>query len=158
MSLEQNIAELNTNIKALIAAMAARTGTGETAAEAKPLGTMYSPESPEAPTEAKKPTAKKEAGEVKKPAATASSPSGATPETTAQAESVPAGDAPTYDQVKDRILTLSKEKGREPTVALMQRHGVSKGPDLKPEQYADFIKDVNAILAGTYDPEAAELA
>lgn len=66
--------------------------------------------------------------------------------------------APTYDDVKAKVLALSKDKGREPTVQLLERHGVAKAPDLKPEQYAAFIADVDAIMAGTYDPEAAEIA
>ena len=66
--------------------------------------------------------------------------------------------APTYDDIKAKVLALSKEKGREPTVQLLERHGVAKAPDLKPEQYAAFIADVDAIMAGTYDPEAAEIA
>lgn len=91
---------------------------------------------------------------AKKAAATASSPAAsAAPSTSGQgADSEP---APSYDDVKAKVVALSKEKGREPAVQLLQRYGVAKAPELAPEQYAEFIKDVDAILAGTYNPETA---
>lgn len=46
----------------------------------------------------------------------------------------------TYDQVKDAILALSKAKGRDAVVKLLTQFGAAKGPDLKPEQYAEFHK------------------
>lgn len=147
MSLEIAIQELNTNVKALIDAIskgvpvaASTVATVSKAAEAADKAAT------------KKPDAK-----------TVSSQPGAKPESGAPKEDAPASDdeqveAVAYETVKAKILTLSKEKGREPTMALLARHGVGKGPDLKPEQFAQFVKDVDAILAGTYDPEAAELA
>lgn len=60
-----------------------------------------------------------------------------------------------YEAVKAKVLALSKAQGREPTVALLQRYGVDKAPELKPEQYAGFIADADRVIAGTYDPVAA---
>lgn len=115
-------------------------------------------------------------------AATASSANGAKPQTTGQKESAPGGDGkkpadtPTagttakagtataspsdapqvdYEAVKAKVLALSKAKGREPTVALLQRYGVEKAPELKEEQYADFVADAERVIGGTYDPVAA---
>jgi len=108
-------------------------------------------------------TAKTEkAAEVKKPAAqTASSQPGAQPQSEGQkaaAQESPAAADVTYDDVKAAVIELSKEKGREMTVALLSRHGVAKAPDLQPEQYAAVVGDVKKVLAGELNPEAAEIA
>lgn len=102
--------------------------------------------------DAKKPAAKKEAAPAaKKPE-----------ETTTEAKPVdgPVSSEPAaaidYDQVKAKVLALAQSKGRDPLVALLQRHGAAKAPDLKPVQYAAFLADIDAINAGTYDPIAAE--
>lgn len=44
-----------------------------------------------------------------------------------------------YEAVKKATLELSKAKGREATVAVLKRFGAEKAPDLKPEQYADYV-------------------
>lgn len=150
MSLEIALQENTAAIKELIAKLTAEGMTQRAA-----VGTVMHQVAQEATS---KPEEVKKEAPAKKPAAeTASSPSGATPPTTEKKADAPAGNQPTYDQVKDKLLALSKEKGREPTVALLSRFGVARGPDLKPDQYAKFIADVDAIFAGTYDPEAAEL-
>lgn len=165
MSLEIALQENTAAIKELIAKLTAE-GLSHRAA----VGTIMHQAAEEATTKpheaegvhaASAPHTKVNTGkpEAKKPAAeTASSPSGATPPTTEKKADAPTGDRPTYDQVKDKLLALSKEKGREPTVALLSRFGAARGPDLKPDQYAKFIADVDAIFAGTYDPDMAELA
>lgn len=79
------------------------------------------------------------------------------PAAVAKTDKAAGASAPTYEDVKAKVLALSKDKGREPTVQLLQRHGVEKAPDLKPEQFAAFIADVDAIMAGTYDPAFAEV-
>lgn len=109
--------------------------------------------------------------EAKKPAASASSASGAKPETTEKKAAAPAAKPEakakveaeeeeqaevSYEDVKAKILPLAQSKGRDTVVALLQRHGVSKAPDLKPAQWAAVIADIDAIEAGTYDPEASE--
>lgn len=146
MSLEQAISENTAALRELMATIAKQSATLGASDTATPAPKPEKPAKKEA--EAKK-TDAPSTGTTKESTESAA-PSG-TGESTGQS-------GPTYDDVKVKILTLSKEKGREPTVALMARHGVQKGPDLKPSQYAEFIADVDAILAGTYDPEAAELA
>lgn len=140
MSLEQAITDHASALRELAAAIRATVGASHeiTAAAAdKAISDAKS-------TAASKP----QASVVTKPAE----------EVKAAATALAAETAPTYDAVKDKVIALSKEKGREPTIALLQRHGVTKAPELKPAQYADFIADVDALLAGTYDPEAAEIA
>lgn len=65
---------------------------------------------------------------------------------------------PNYDEhVKPLVLQISK-KSREHALALLQRHGAidaNGNPSakvLKPAQYAAFIKDAEAVIAGTLDP------
>lgn len=60
----------------------------------------------------------------------------------------PAADAPTFEQVRDAIFALSKSKGREPVVVLLQRLGASKVPDIKPEAYAEALALVARANAG----------
>lgn len=102
----------------------------------------------------------------KSTAAAASSASGAKPETTVKKDAAPAKveeakqdtakpEAIEYEAVKAKVLALAQTKGRDTLVALLQRYGVTKAPDLKPMQYADFVKDIDSIEAGTYEREAA---
>lgn len=106
--------------------------------------------------------------DAKKPTAgAASSANGAKPESTDKKAAVPAKPDPkakveaeppevSYEDVKAKILPLAQAKGRDTVVALLQRHGVAKAPDLKPAQWAAVIADIDAIEAGTYDPENSE--
>lgn len=122
----------------------------------------------EAKPEKTKATAGAKAEAKKQDAATASSPSGAKQETTAPKADAPAqtssapdeqpsGEEVTYDgHVKPAILQIAKDKGRDMVTALMQRYGATKGPELKAEQYADFVKDAQRVLSGEYDPTVAE--
>ena len=54
----------------------------------------------------------------------------------------------TYDDVKARVLALSKDFGRDITVDVLSRCGASKAPDLNEDQYADFIAKADAVLNG----------
>ena len=78
--------------------------------------------------------------------ASASSPSAEvvatqSPPSTAAAEPI------TYDQVKPLILKINVSKGRDAAMAALAEFGVAKGPDLKPEQYADFVAYAAKVLA-----------
>lgn len=148
MSLEQAIADHAGALRELAAAI-------RSTLPSIPLPIIRSPEL-DAATD-------KVIADAKKPAApAASSPSGAKPQTTASKADAPVEvkkdepAAPTYDDVKAKVLALSKDKGRDALVALLARHGVTKAPDLKESQYAAIIADVDAIFAGVYDPEASE--
>jgi hypothetical protein len=139
------------------------TPTAPAASSAPPTDTKATTEKPKAEgkpkTEAKKQTAD-----------SASSQSGAKQETTAQqggaqektssttaAQPSSGGDEVTYDgHVKPAILTIAKEKGRDIVTALLQRFGAGKGPDLKPEQFADFHRDAQRVLAGEWNPMDAD--
>lgn len=150
MSLEQAITDHASALRELAAAIRATVGGAPdvTAAADKAISDAKKPAPAPTKTDASAPKEAAQASEVKK-AEVQEKPA-------AKAEAADSAPAPTYDDVKAKVLALSKEKGREPTVQLLQRHGVEKAPDLKPAQYADFIKDVDAIMAGTYNPEAAE--
>ena len=93
---------------------------------------------------------------------TAAAPAAAAPEKTASApppaaasaaDTSPASTAATdtpvaYDQVKALILKLNTAKGRDALVAALGKFGVAKGPELKPEQYAEFVDHANQVIAG----------
>ncbi|MGZ3184387.1 MAG: hypothetical protein ACXU8N_18275 [Telluria sp.] len=163
MSLEQAITDHASALRELAAAIRATVGGAHvTAAAVASAHVTAEAVAEKAISDAKKDGAKNLASTALKPQAAVITKSpdevkaaaaAAATATTAASSDAP---APTYDDVKAKVLALSKDKGREPTVQLLERHGVAKAPDLKPEQYADFIKDVDAIMAGTYNPEAAE--
>lgn len=79
-----------------------------------------------------------------------------TPESSSPADAVaqePAPVAPSpapvaasvdYETVKKAIVKMTGTKGRDAVVALLQTFGASKGPDLKPEQFAEFITAAGA--------------
>lgn len=93
-----------------------------------------------------------------KPAVTKTKPAATT--TTKTKEEKPAGSAPSgdvsYDDVRAAILALSKDKGKETVIALLQRYGAAKGPDILPAAFGKFLSDCERIQAGTYDPIAGE--
>jgi hypothetical protein len=106
-----------------------------------------------------KPEKPKARGEAKKSEATPST--GTTNESAASAAQSGTGESTgeevTYDgHVKPAILTIASKKGRDTVTALLQRYGAGKGPDLTPEQYADFHRDAQRVLAGEYDPTKAD--
>ena len=121
-----------------------------------------------APAAAEAKPEKPKAAAAKKDAPAASSQAGAKQETTTQPAAAqektssapaaqPSGEEVTYDgHVKPAILTIAKEKGRDTVTALLQRFGAGKGPELKPEQFAEFHALAQKTLAGEYDPMAAE--
>lgn len=70
-----------------------------------------------------------------------------------------AKDAPEYDYNKDirpLILDMSKNKGREPTVAALARFGAKSGAELKPEQYPVAFQYFTDVISGKIDPLKAE--
>lgn len=54
----------------------------------------------------------------------------------------------TYDQVKDKIVAVSKAKGRPIAVAVLARMGVSAAPQLKPAAYAETVDLCDRALKG----------
>lgn len=64
-------------------------------------------------------------------------------EATSAPETVAASPA-SYPDVVAAINKLAAAKGRNAAVEMLGEFGVTKGPDLKPEQYADFIVKATA--------------
>jgi hypothetical protein len=61
----------------------------------------------------------------------------------------PAADTLTYPDVQKITLELSKVRGREAAVACLKQFGATKGPELKPEQYAAYVAKARAALNGS---------
>ena len=125
MTLEAAIQENTSAIRALIAAMTqGQPSTGE------PNSAIVTP-----------PKTKKE-----KPPVTVDYAEATAPVTPSPAMDTAATDA-TYDDVKNAIVKLSGQKGRDQVVALLSQFDAAKGPDLKPEQFAGFLAQANAAMA-----------
>lgn len=82
-----------------------------------------------------------------KPAGKTATTKTTTKKTTNEAAVETAADV-SYDDVKTRVLELSKAFGRDTTVDVLSRFGVGKAPDLTEDQYGDFIAKADAVLAG----------
>lgn len=98
-------------------------------------------------TAAKKPaTVQKTQAESAPTQPTASAEAAAVPESKPESTSAPeTAAAPlAYPDVVAAINKLATAKGREAAVALLGEFGVSKGPELKPEQFAEFIEQATA--------------
>jgi hypothetical protein len=119
MSLEQQLAELNTNVKALIAALG----------NSKPEVAAPKVEKPKAPSA---------------PAADGAASGTSTPASTPAAAPSP---ALTYDDVKVPFLNLIKAKGRDAGLALLKGFGCEKLPDVKPEQFAEVKAAIDKALS-----------
>lgn len=79
----------------------------------------------------------------------ASAPAETAPVETATAtESSGEKPAATYDDVKAAVIRLSEQRGRETVVGVLSRFGVKKAPDLLPEQYAEVLAKIEAVIAG----------
>jgi hypothetical protein len=156
MSLEQAITDHAAALRELAAAIRATVGAHDTKAAAAAHQVINDAKAQATKeTATSTPTAETKKADAKKHEADRGAAAGN------KSEAGPASSdatAPTYDDVKTKVLELSKEKGRDQVVALLQRHGVAKAPDLKAEQYAAVIADVTAILAGTLDVTAGEPA
>ena len=108
---------------------------------------------PAAPEKAATPKAepKKETGgtPASSSAAPAASPSPAEPKADAAEKTAPKADAPTYEKsgLPEKIkAAVGKDKAG--VVALLKEFGVSKGPELKPDQFVAFGEKIDALLAG----------
>ena len=107
---------------------------------------------------AEKPQATAEGKEQASASAT-TKPSGEQSASTASsssAEPQSSGAALDYEKdIKPRVLLLSKEKGREATVATLGRFGVVKATELNADQWPEFLAYVNKVIAGETNPEDA---
>jgi hypothetical protein len=131
---------------------------GMMAAAGSAPATEAKTEKPKA-TAAKKPTADSASSAPGATQATTAPPAAAQEKTSTATEASSGGEEITYDgHVKPAILTIASKKGRDTVTALLQRFGAGKGPDLKPDQYAEFHDLAQKTLAGEYDPTVAEEA
>ena len=99
-----------------------------------------------AKAETKKETGGTPASSSAEPAA---SPASAEPKADAAEKATPKADAPTYEKsgLPEKIkAAVGKDKAG--VVALLKEFGVTKGPELKPEQFAAFGEKIDALLAG----------
>ncbi|WP_059413427.1 hypothetical protein [Cupriavidus basilensis] len=91
--------------------------------------------------------------------ATTPKSSQASASTTSKSSGEPKPDAaPALDYEKDikpRVLLLSKDKGREATIATLSRFGVTKATELSKEQWPEFLVFVNKVIDGEVNPEDA---
>lgn len=106
---------------------------------------------PAAPEKAASPKAeaKKESAGTQASSSAAAAASPAPAESKADAAEKPKADVPTYEKsgLPEKIKTaVGKDKAG--VVALLKEFGVSKGPELKPEQFAAFGEKIDALLAG----------
>lgn len=98
-----------------------------------------------AAVEVTKPKTEKKATKTDEPAAEVkpSEPVAETEDETPSKLTEPA----TYEAVADAIKNVAKTKGRDVAVNLLKQFGVSKGPDLKVEQYAEVLAAAQTALA-----------
>ena len=82
-------------------------------------------------------------------AAPAASPASAEPKADAAEKATPKADAPTYEKsgLPEKIKAAAG-KDKAGVVALLKEFGVSKGPELKPDQFVAFGEKIDALLAG----------
>ena len=132
---------LNRNTAALTGAVGMLNGGTEVpAAEAPPRGRGRPPKNP--PVDV--------AAVAVAPTATATSPV-APPVAAAAPASAPVASvsspALTFKDAADALIALADGVSRDAAVALLKRFGASKAPELKPQDYPQFIAEANAQVA-----------
>lgn len=147
MSLEEIIAENTAAVKASSEALLkALEAVSKMGAPMLVGGTDTAPKA----TARKAPAGAKAASEQPQAEATTSSTPAASssPSTQASAAANATGETAgvSYDDVKEMTLTLSEKKGRQVVVGLFSQFGVAKAPELKPEQYAAYMKNAKRLL------------
>jgi hypothetical protein len=82
--------------------------------------------------------------EVKKPA-----PTPPAPEPSQAAAPAPVSESPsklTYDEVKNLVLKVNREKGREATVALLSSFGATNAQQIPEPKWAEVVEAANKVL------------
>lgn len=115
-----------------------------------PTTAAPTPAAPEKAATAKAETKKETGGTpASSSAAPAASPASAEPKADAAEKATPKADAPTYEKsgLPEKIkAAVGKDKAG--VVALLKEFGVTKGPELKPDQFVAFGEKIDALLAG----------
>lgn len=128
MSLEASIAELNTNIVALISVMSGANAPAQPAKKAPKTAPAAALVAATSPTT--------DAAPAPQPAAAP------TPPATAAAQP-----AVTIEAARAVVIELGQKKGREAVMALLGKFGASKLPEVQPHLYAAIVADGQAALA-----------
>ena len=130
MPLETEINELTMAIKSLTAVLAS-TGAELKSGRTAEVAQKTTAETATKKAPAKKAPAKKAAAEV---------------ETTV--EEATAGNVLTFEDVRTATRALAKVKGRDAVVDILSEFGVDKTTEVKEADFADYIKQANALAAG----------
>lgn len=145
-----NSAQLNAVMAALspTTVMAAPAPAPEVAAapveKPKKQATSAATQAASAPTQ---PTAEVAVAAVPEKTVAASAPS-AKPAVAAAPASTAATEPATYQDAAAAITKLSRAKGRDAAINVLQQFGASKLPEVKPEQFADIIAAAEAAIKG----------
>lgn len=66
--------------------------------------------------------------------------------------------APTFDELKAKLMELVKEKSKDAAVAALARQGAKKLTEIAEDDYGTFGEYLDQCIAGEIDPEEAEEA
>ena len=114
-----------------------------------PTTAAPTPATPDKAATTKAAEPKKETGGTPASSSAAPAASPAPAEQKADATEKPKAETLTYEKsgLPEKIkAAVGKDKAG--VVALLKEFGVAKGPELKPEQFADFGAEIDALLAG----------
>lgn len=145
--------QANSLSEALAMAQQLANGTADAAATTQAAITKASKESKTPPAATTPATTGNDAG-----TASTETSSQASAQTAGKSSDATNSDAPKLDYEKDikpRVLLLSKDKGRDATIATLSRFGVAKATELNEDQWPAFLEFVNKVIAGEANPEEA---
>lgn len=144
MSLEQAIAENTAAVRELVGVWAKLVAQGKNINAQVASGEATAVTAGDMTIPVVKVEAPKSSKAVATPAATVT----ATPAPAATAPAEPVAESPSevvdYAEVSKAISAAAVAKGKAEVVAVLTAFGAKRGPDLKPEQYADFLKALAA--------------
>jgi hypothetical protein len=132
MSLEIALAENTAAINALAELLRNGSARAISIASGDPAAKQ------EKKAEAKKPEAAKQVPAPTQP--TAEAPAAPEPKAETSAPAL------TYDQVKNQVLKVNREKGREATVALLQQFGATNAQQIPEAKWAELVEAANKVL------------
>lgn len=136
MSLEIAIAENTAAIRELIAKLSTGAVIPQDTATDKPATTAKNTKAKTDP--------KPDAAQSSEPTQTASDNSASS---STESNEASATEQPTYQEVAALITKVSRTVSREAAVELLDGFGAKRGPDLKPEQFADVVAACEKALA-----------
>lgn len=141
MSLEQAL-QANTEAVNALAAILAKTQLPTAAVES-----TVKEEPKEEPKEVKKPA--KGQSSVSTPTAPDNSTTSSAESSKSEAvEKVEPSKTYDYEEVKNLVLRLNKEIGKEATVDVLSRFGAKRLPEILPEHFPALVEKINEVLTG----------